>query len=64
MRAFQVMRYGRRTSPITNKLTPSFIRSNSSTPVLKHRSSMFISGNQHRRNSIQSDCNDVFDVNR
>ncbi len=59
MRSFQVMRYGRRTTPTTNELTQSIIQSTS-----LRQSSMFVFNNQSRQNSIQFDDNDAFNVNR
>jgi hypothetical protein len=59
MRSFQVMRYGRRTTPTTNELTQSIIQSTS-----LRRSSIFLFNNQSRQNSIQFDDNDAFNVNR
>jgi hypothetical protein len=59
MRSFQVMRYGRRTTPTTNELTQSIIQSTS-----LRRSSIFVFNNQSRQNSIQFDDNDAFNVNR
>ncbi len=64
MRSFQVMRYGRRTTPTANELAQSIIQSNSLTSARKRRSSMFIYDSEDHRNSIQNDKNDDLTVHR
>ena len=58
MRSFQVMRYGRRTTPTTNELAQSIIQSNNSTPTPRRQSTAFIFDHTQRQNSIQYDEND------
>jgi len=64
MRSFQVMRYGRRTTPPVNELTQSIIQSNSLISARKRRSSMFTYDNEYHRNSIQNDENVDLTVRR
>ena len=52
MRSFQVMRYGRRSTPTASELAQSIIQSSSLTAA-KRRSSLFACGNEQRQNSYQ-----------
>ena len=59
MRSYQVMRYGRRITPTPKELAQSV------SPILsKHQTSLFVSGSENRKNSIEYDENDDIYVPR
>jgi hypothetical protein len=58
MRSFQLIRYGRRTTPINHELTQSIKNSFNSTSLSKRRASISVFPNEQYRDVQQSDGND------
>jgi hypothetical protein len=58
MRSFQVMRYGRRTTPTSTELSQSVTRSPSYTSLLTRRSSMSTPANEQNQDLQSLNKND------
>jgi hypothetical protein len=64
MRSFQVMRYGRRTTPTANEIAQSISQSSNLTSARKRRNSMVVFDKEHHQNLIEYDKNDDLTIDR